>query len=834
MTGSHHLYRIWLMAIVFTLTGLAFTAAPALACGGGVLCVDADAVDPTPDTPDGLSWTTAFTNVQDALNAATDGDEIWVAEGVYYPDEGAGQTDNSRDATFDLGSGVALYGGFPTGGGDQTFAARDWETYITVLSGDVDGNDSQSPVITDLATVTGNKTNAYHVVTGATGTTLDGFTITAGYADDTSDPTFGQSGGGMLNRSTPQVSHVIFSGNYADEFGGGLFFEGSSLVISNTTFVQNTATDGGGMFVASNYAPGVVLTNTTFLSNTATSGGGLETQLGSGSITLTDVTFTGNKAGLTGPGFGGGMHLYGGLATLNRVVFEGNESTDWGGGFHFQTYVNAAATMNEVSFIGNTAKAGGGIHVGRDGLWDNSVLTLTHGIFINNSGWWKGGGGMRQISGNSTLADVMFSQNEGNFGGGLFVSGGTMMLSGATIANNIAEFTGGGIHIEDTASEEGNLTVANSILWGNTATESGNQIENRGTLDISYSDIQESGGGGTNIDADPFFADAANDDLRLSYLSPAIDAGNNLSVTTSIDLAGNPRIVDAAVDMGAYELTGPIITLQKSVTPTQDVPYHGVVTYTLALANVGVQSDTVTLTDTLPNGVTFGGWVSQPAGAIRSGNALTRTGDILAEETITLAFTATHTGNYSDIITNAAYFSGTDQTGHNAATFVVNPLVYTLTTAISGSGVITPAAGAHSYISGTLVSLSATAAAGHYFVGWTGDASGTVTPITITLNTDKVITATFAATNINHAPVADAGDGQSVMVGDTVILNGTGSSDPEGYPLTYNWSQTGGQAVSFTPTLSVTTFTAPSSADIDAVVVTVGGQHLYLPLIQKQ
>ncbi|MBN1583783.1 MAG: hypothetical protein JXA89_23960, partial [Anaerolineae bacterium] len=59
---------------------------PALA--GGVIFVDATASG----AATGLSWTDAYTNVQDALAAAVADDEIWIAAGVYYPDEGAGQT----------------------------------------------------------------------------------------------------------------------------------------------------------------------------------------------------------------------------------------------------------------------------------------------------------------------------------------------------------------------------------------------------------------------------------------------------------------------------------------------------------------------------------------------------------------------------------------------------------------------------------------------------------------------------------------------------------------------------------------------------------------------
>ena len=60
----------------------------------------------------GASWTDAFTTLQDALAVVSDGDQIWVAEGVYYPDMGGGQIDNDRSASFRIPSGVALYGGF--------------------------------------------------------------------------------------------------------------------------------------------------------------------------------------------------------------------------------------------------------------------------------------------------------------------------------------------------------------------------------------------------------------------------------------------------------------------------------------------------------------------------------------------------------------------------------------------------------------------------------------------------------------------------------------------------------------------------------------------------
>lgn len=116
------------------------------------------------------------------------------------------------------------------------------------------------------------------------------------------------------------------------------------------------------------------------------------------------------------------------------------------------------------------------------------------------------------------------------------------------------------------------------------------------------------------------------------------------------------------------------------------------------------------------------------------------------------------------------------------------------------------------------------------------------------MSADKWVTATFTLKPTNRAPTANAGQDQTVQPGALVTLDGSASSDPDGDPLTYFWRQTGGAAVSFTPTLSRTTFTAPGPgvltftltvtdtgglADSDAVVVTVEPYHIYLPLVLR-
>lgn len=149
------------------------------------------------------SWENACA-LQQALSsaAAGSGDELWVEAGVYRPTTTG---DDPRTATFQLKSGVALYGGFT--GNESHRDARDWVANETILSGDI----GVQGVATD---------NVYHVVTGS-GTdhtaVLDGFTVTGGYAayiGSIDCSIF--CGGGMRNSSgSPTIRNVTFRGNHS-------------------------------------------------------------------------------------------------------------------------------------------------------------------------------------------------------------------------------------------------------------------------------------------------------------------------------------------------------------------------------------------------------------------------------------------------------------------------------------------------------------------------------------------------------------------------------------------------------------------------------------------
>jgi hypothetical protein len=100
--------------------------------------VDADV--PASAVHDGRSWATAMLTLQDALAAAGSGDQIWLAEGAYKPDKGGTAVAGDRQATFLLKPGVTIRGGY-AGYGQPNPDERDLTKHVTILSGDLKGND---------------------------------------------------------------------------------------------------------------------------------------------------------------------------------------------------------------------------------------------------------------------------------------------------------------------------------------------------------------------------------------------------------------------------------------------------------------------------------------------------------------------------------------------------------------------------------------------------------------------------------------------------------------------------------------------------------------------
>jgi len=535
----------------------------ALAACSGIVYVDSNSVA---GSPDGCSWANAFPNLQDALAVAVNGDQIWVADGTYYPDQGGGNTPGDRSASFAITDGVSLYGGFSGIGTNETLLSQrnpDPATNGTVLSGDLGtAADINNPP-------TGYSDNSYHVVyivalTNAT--VVDGFTITKGYANGSGDDTLGgglylvdidglltlenlliydnrapnNNGGGMFLKtlastpdvSMPQITDVTFDYNRAER-GGGLFAENSHPVLNNVTFTENLATAGAGgganIQTVGEFDPPAYaeLKNVVFSNNQANGGGGL---------------FVGNSNGL-----------------IENVTFDGNNANRRGGGFLVEV---SNLSLTNVTFNGNTSL---------DGAADP-----------------KGGGGMMMLDSTVTLNNATFSGNDSQ------VTGGDAIRSASAVSTSV-------------------LTITNSIFWGDTDDEI--LDDGSGTVTV-FDSVVEGGYTGTNIlTTDPLLSALADnggftETMAIGAGGSAFDAGNN-ATCASTDQRGVARPQSSGCDMGAYELVSTLQTLNVSKIG------NGTGTVTSAPAGIDCGLDcsedyttntVVTLTATADPGSTFTYW----------------------------------------------------------------------------------------------------------------------------------------------------------------------------------------------------------------------------------
>ncbi len=212
--------------------------------------VDKDAVGAN----NGSSWTNAYSDLSDALNYATDGDQIWIASGTYYP----GGSAPKRDTSFYIQvTNLSIYGGFS--GVETDITQRAIINNETILSGDIGSEQDTSD-------------NVYHVVVNDTNrvTSIDGISVKYGNANDDEH----YYGGGIVNYGMLTLKNDSVSENFARKAGGGLYSEGP-LIVDSSYFRSNGVIDrivndsdgGSGLWISEKSE----LSNSHFFENNITS-----------------------------------------------------------------------------------------------------------------------------------------------------------------------------------------------------------------------------------------------------------------------------------------------------------------------------------------------------------------------------------------------------------------------------------------------------------------------------------------------------------------------------------------------------------------------------------
>ncbi len=312
-------------------------------CGTCVLRVDVA----TPDlTPSGLSWDSAYPDLDSAISAqglhGCSNSEIWVAGGVYHVRQ-TGPTD-----TIEVTAGTQVYGGFL---GDETARdQRDPGQVETVLDGAARG-DADSRV--------------YHVITAQEGSRLDGFVVRHGRPEILGPI----EGGGLLAHGSVTVAGCLFVDNEAPTGNGAAIAdagESGTITIQSSRFVGNvTGVYGGAVFADE---MNVAIEDSTFSNNSAGASGGAVAVLGDRTLTITESHFVGNEAE-----YGGAVASGTSLTSIERTVFSANHGIN-GGGALFDS-VGALRVVN-TAFVANEA---GGVGTARTG----GAADLVGGAFVN-------------------------------------------------------------------------------------------------------------------------------------------------------------------------------------------------------------------------------------------------------------------------------------------------------------------------------------------------------------------------------------------------------------------------------------------------------------------
>ena len=199
----------------------------------GIMYVNTNATG----TNDGTSWVNAFTDLQDALAILQNDSKIWVAQGRYTPDA------LIRVNPFVINkANVKLYGGF--NGTETTLNQRDFRANITILSGDIAGDDVNGTNLAD---------NSYHVLyISSNGANVDGFTISDGVANGSATNAYGAG----IFKTRPVNSLTVKNCTIKNNFGlyaAGIAAEYESasgnLDIENCVFDNNTGRFGTALYV---------------------------------------------------------------------------------------------------------------------------------------------------------------------------------------------------------------------------------------------------------------------------------------------------------------------------------------------------------------------------------------------------------------------------------------------------------------------------------------------------------------------------------------------------------------------------------------------------------
>jgi hypothetical protein len=382
-----------------------------------MLYVDLNSANPTPPYAD---WSTAATNIQDAVDASSAGDQILVTNGIY-------QT-GGRVVYGALTNRVAI------------------NKAVTVQS--VNGS--------AVTAIRGNQppgNNAVRCVYLTNNAALFGFTLTNGACRQTGNLLQEECGGGVwCESSSATISNCVLSGNVASRYGGGAsggvllnctivsnscpFAEGEGAgvyqaMISNCIVTRNQAYQGGAAIFQSTAYNSVISSNSSAVGYSILNGCTVTANLsGMSYCTNYNCIFAGNHGGMfsgvaynclvcSNTSFFGGGAEYG---VLYNCTVIGNSAINNGGGVYGVTAFNSI-------IYGNSAPSGSNCFGSTLNYCDTTPLASGLGNITNNPVFMNLGGGDFHLQSNSPCingGNNSYVTNSTDFDGNPRIVGGTV------------------------------------------------------------------------------------------------------------------------------------------------------------------------------------------------------------------------------------------------------------------------------------------------------------------------------------------------------------------------------------------------------------------------
>jgi predicted outer membrane repeat protein len=519
-----------------------------------------------PETIRTVGTSCTYSTIQEAVNAANDGDTIRVE----------GKTWTGSTATVDIpDKSLNFYGGYDSSCTLHLPGAH------TVLDAGKTG-----PVVETLATATVNHLVDFH-----------DFEIKNGATDQ---------GGGIYIGS--KYSFSIYNSsvhdNYSD-FGGGFWLEdGSNLDLHDTLVYSNTAaTSGGGIYCDGvSSTPSIYTYGNTYigwfklafphvigLGNQAMTGGGFylnncDLHLNSGHVWYNQATGAGggivatdgSTVDLTDQAAqinfntaqdGGGVYIYYSTLNMNKGQLNQNQATRNGGGLY------ASGSSSKVFILPSPYDPNPNVQLSfnsADGSGGGVYLTYSVPVKIERT----------YMVGNT--ADVSASAAYNTGGGGLEVDNSMVTGGDAPDAVFVLDNNGGtssdhvsGVTISDNTGNSSaifgvgtgtSLTAYNLIIWGNGGSSI---VSGSGITTIGCSILQTSYPGYGNLVADPLFVNPATGNYHIQRGSPAIDHCTSGMPPRDIDNQPRPSSLDITAtqlyDAGADEYFFPRVFLPTSM-----------------------------------------------------------------------------------------------------------------------------------------------------------------------------------------------------------------------------------------------------------------------------